>query len=592
MLAGYIADINIDAGTIAASEMPTSDIDDGIRIADAGTINSNIITSAFAYKLTGSSAYRDRAISEMMNAASFDDWNPKGHFLDTAGIMFGMAIGYDWLYNDLTDTQKSTVAAAIMEKGVIPAYNQHQSPYCNFNWTGNKTNWNFVCNSAAIMGALAVADIEEYKTTAAEVVSLSLQSMQGAICKFGIDGSWYESPEYGRYAMSYYYPATEAMRTALGTDYGYGSNPRTNAFCDYIIYISGGRSVFNYGDGGEALINFPGLFLRSKRGGSDFYAAYRAMQLQKTEGTAQVWDVLWYDALNTSFDLNSASMDRFFAANETATFRNGFFGDDLAFAGFHGGYNGDTHCQLDAGSFVYDAYGMRFACDEGQQDYSGAYVWTTNLNTEKNRWGYYRNRAESHNTLVINPDAGADQNPFAQAKMTKYKTAADYGFAVIDLTDTYADDVVAAKRGLYFNRTNGSLLVQDEFTLKSVSDVYWNMTFVAGPSSAYGAVAADGKSAVITRENKKVWVGILEGDGTFEIAEACPMNTSPNPNEWKENAASGAKNTMDTGWYDKLQLKLSGVEGSQKISIYMVPIASNQTAPDSVPAVTDIASWK
>ena len=244
--------------------MPTADIDDGTRLTDAGTIQNNIITTALAYKLTGNTTYLNRAVAEMVNAASFDDWNPKKHFLDTAAIMTGMAIGYDWLYNDLSDTQKTTIATAIYDKGVAKAYQQHQSPYCNFNWTGNKTNWNFVCNSAAIIGALSVADIDGYKSTATELVSSALQSMQGSILKFGTDGSWYESPEYGRYGMSYYYPATEAMRSALGTDYGYGANSRTRAFCDYIIHITGGRGVFNYGDyGDDALVGFPGLFLNS-----------------------------------------------------------------------------------------------------------------------------------------------------------------------------------------------------------------------------------------------------------------------------------------------------------------------------------------
>lgn len=559
--------------------MPTADLDDGTRLTDAGKIQSNIITTALAYKLTGNTTYLNRAVAEMENAASFADWNPKKHFLDTAAIMTGMAIGYDWLYNDLSDTQKTTIATAIYNKGVAKAYQQHQSPYCNFNWTGNKTNWNFVCNSAAIIGALSVADINSYKSTATELVSSALQSMQGSILKFGTDGSWYESPEYGRYGMSYYYPATEAMRSALGTDYGYGANSRTRAFCDYIIHITGGRGVFNYGDyGDDALVGFPGLFLNSKRTGNEMYATYRARQLANT--TATVWDVLWYTAPSTTFDLEAEARDRLFKSNETATFRNGFFNSKLAFAGLHGGYNGDTHCQLDAGSFVYDAYGMRFACDEGAQNYNVAGVWTTDVNASPNRWSYYRNRAESHNTLVINPDGGADQNPFAQSEITNFKTASDYGFAVVDLTGAYQDDVTSAQRGIYFNRTNGALLVQDELNLKAASDVYWNMTFVKGAQNATYKLASDKKSIIIARENKKIWVGIAEGNGTFEVVDAAPMATSPNP--------SG--NTLDTNWYGKLQLKLSGISGNQRIAVYIVPVASDYASP-SAPVLTDIASW-
>ena len=223
---------------------------------------------------------------------------------------------------------------------------------------------------------------------------------------------------------------------------------------------------------------------------------------------------------------------------------------------------------------------MRFACDEGAQNYNVAGVWTTDVNASPNRWSYYRNRAESHNTLVINPDGGADQNPYAQSEMTKYKTAAGYGFAVVDLTGAYQDDVTSAQRGIYFNRTNGALLVQDELNLKAASDVYWNMTFVIKDDRARYTIADDGKSAIITRENKSVWVGILEGDGEFEVVDAAPMATSPNP--------SG--NTLDTNWYGKLQLKLSGISGNQRIAVYIVPVASDYAIP-SVPTLSDIASW-
>ena len=96
--------------------MPTADLDDGTRLADAGTIQNNIITTALAYKLTGNTAYLTRAVAEMENAASFADWNPKKHFLDTAAIMTGMAIGYDWLYNDLSDSQKTAIAKAKMDE--------------------------------------------------------------------------------------------------------------------------------------------------------------------------------------------------------------------------------------------------------------------------------------------------------------------------------------------------------------------------------------------------------------------------------------------------------------------------------------------
>lgn len=55
---------------------------------------------AFAFRLTGEQRFLDRARKEMLAVAAFPDWHPD-HFLDVAEMTAGMAIGYDWLFDDL-----------------------------------------------------------------------------------------------------------------------------------------------------------------------------------------------------------------------------------------------------------------------------------------------------------------------------------------------------------------------------------------------------------------------------------------------------------------------------------------------------------
>ena len=40
-------------------------------------------------------------MKSFFHAASFADWKAKKHFLDTAVIVRGMALGIDWLYDDI-----------------------------------------------------------------------------------------------------------------------------------------------------------------------------------------------------------------------------------------------------------------------------------------------------------------------------------------------------------------------------------------------------------------------------------------------------------------------------------------------------------
>ena len=60
-----------------------------------------IFILSYAYRMTGKNEFLKRAESEMLKAASFSDWNPS-HFLDVGEMTMALAIGYDWLYPQLS----------------------------------------------------------------------------------------------------------------------------------------------------------------------------------------------------------------------------------------------------------------------------------------------------------------------------------------------------------------------------------------------------------------------------------------------------------------------------------------------------------
>src|SRR4051812_7334285 len=112
-----------------------------------------IYTLALVYKISGDRAYLDRAVQELRAAAAFADWNPS-HFLDVAEMTHAFAIGYDWLYADLSPEDRALIRRAIVEKGLdqaIPIYKEKRW------WTVVSHNWNQVCNGGITLGALAIA---------------------------------------------------------------------------------------------------------------------------------------------------------------------------------------------------------------------------------------------------------------------------------------------------------------------------------------------------------------------------------------------------------------------------------------------------
>src|SRR5262249_16281651 len=76
-----------------------------------------VMTLAMAFHLPGKKQYADRGRQEMLAAARFSDWNPS-HFLDVAEMTCGLAIGYDWLYDQLDDGNRREIRAAIVEKSL------------------------------------------------------------------------------------------------------------------------------------------------------------------------------------------------------------------------------------------------------------------------------------------------------------------------------------------------------------------------------------------------------------------------------------------------------------------------------------------
>jgi hypothetical protein len=79
-----------------------------------------VIHLSAAYRFTGKRSYLQRAEKELLAAATFSDWN-SSHFLDVAEMTAALAIGYDWLYNDLSAASRQTIHQAIIEKGLQPS---------------------------------------------------------------------------------------------------------------------------------------------------------------------------------------------------------------------------------------------------------------------------------------------------------------------------------------------------------------------------------------------------------------------------------------------------------------------------------------
>jgi len=472
------------------------------------TVLDRVTTLALLYRLDGDTRWAQRAKEELLAAAAFTDWNPS-HFLDVAEMTHAFAIGYDWLYDALSEEDRTVIRRALVDKGLRPAEQQYTSRAF---WTRATHNWNLVCNGAVVIGALAVGD--EEPALSGTLLAQALASMPQALATYAPDGAWPEGPGYWEYGTLYLVSALAALTSALGTDFGLSDAPGLSTTGRYRLNIAGPTGLyFNFADAGQRPGNAATLFWLARRYDDPALAA-AARDADLGRSTAR--DLLWYDPRGTASDIASLPLDARYQAANLALFRSAWNDRQAVFVGLKGGDNAANHSHLDLGTFVLDALGQRWAADLGPDDYDLPGYFGAE------RWTYERLKTSGQNTLLLD---GANQDPKAVAPLTAFRTSNDGGFAIADLTAAYAaSGATRVHRGISLRDSRSRVLVQDEIDAARPVDVTWTMHTQA-------AISIEAERAVLTLGGGVLEAQLLAPEGAvFEVEDvqiAPPQQPSP-----------------------------------------------------------------
>ncbi len=553
----WSASLATRAQTILGQAPSRYEIPDGLRLlATSRRVLDRIYTLGLVYRLQGDRRYLDRAWKELEAAAHFPDWNPR-HFLDTAEMTHAFAIAYDWLYDDWSADQRQTLREAIVQMGFTPALKTYRAR--NW-WAAARHNWNQVCNGGMGLGALALADVDPQP--AGEILHDALASLPLAMAEFAPDGAWKEGPGYWNYATSYNVVLLAALQTALGTDFGLSDMRGFNETGSFPLYLTGplGRT-FNYADGGDNAIRAPQMFWLARRFQHSEFAWY-----EQRLASPSAQDFLWFTTNDRDPKSLNLPLDKYFRGAEVVALRSAWEDPKALFVGFKGGDNKANHSHLDLGSFVFDALGVRWAVDLGADDYNLPGYFG------KQRWDYYRLRAEGQNTLLINPGEGPDQDPAAAAPVISFHAAPERPFAVVDLTSAYRKSATKAWRGLILPDRN-ALLVQDEVQCARPVDLWW---FMHTPAAI--EIEPDGHVARLQQMGVQLRAQILVPSGAaFQMMDAQPLASSPHP----ERQAKNEK-------VKKLAIHLSGLTET-RLAVLLTP--QNEKRSATPPKVVALSDW-
>lgn len=497
------------------------EIPDGKRLlATSRAAVERVATLGLLYRVTKEKRFAERAWKELEAAAQFPDWNPT-HFLDVGEMTFAFALGYDWLFDYWNNDQKKIIRSAIIEKGLsraLLAYDKLATQGTGW-WTDVPHNWNQVCNGGIGVGALAIADEEPKLATV--ILQNVIQKLPLAMKHFAPDGAWNEGPGYWNYATRYNVAIIAALNSALGKDFGLSDIEGFSKTGLFPLYLNSpiNRS-FNYADGGDGAIKGAQLFWFAKR-----FNQPEAAQYLYAFKTADPFALLWYDPslIHTKPTLQT---DSYFREAEVVALRSKWNDPNATFVSFKAGDNKANHSHLDLGSFILDAQGERWIIDLGADNYNIPGYFNTAKGGQ--RWTYYRNRAEGHNTLVIHPSKEEDQDPKAATVITGFNSGMTEANAVMDLSPAYGTSV---HRGIYLQKEKEVVVIRDEISNKQAEAVYW-----FAHTKAKISLDATKRNATLQLNGKKMVATILSpANATFTSMEAKPLPSSPQPAENNPN---------------------------------------------------------
>jgi len=348
-----------------------------------------------------------------------------------------------------------------------------------------------------------------------------------------------------------------ALDSALGTDFGLSTLPAFAETGAFPLYLNGPSDhSFNYADGGDYSITGPQLFWLARK----FNRPEFGLSEYETTDPAAL-DMIWFEAKHRSNSFPDLALDRYFRKVELAIFRSEWQKPEALYVGLKAGNNAVNHSHLDLGSFVLDALGERWAIDFGHEDYNLPGYFG------KERWTYYRLRAEGHNTLVLNPGLGPDQAPRAVAPITRFETRPERAFAITDLTAAYAPQAEKVRRGIAMLRRQ-AVLVQDEVLSPNGADLWWFLHTTA-------EIQTKGATATLRIGNKTLIAKILAPtDAQFVVMKAEPLPSAPHPPKQADNAK-----------YRKLAIHLPKVK-TARLAVLLTPATTNE-----LPSVAPLDQW-
>ena len=456
---------------------------------------------SYAYRMTGDERFSEHAESHMLKAAGFTDWNPT-HFLDVGEMTMALAIGYDWLFEELSEESKQIIREAIVNKGLEPSFNE------DYNWfLTAEHNWNQVCNAGMTYGALAI--MEDYPELADSIINRAFNSIPLAMKDYGPDGAYPEGYGYWGYGTSFNILFLSAVETFFGNDRGLTNTPGFMVSGDFMQNMLLPSNVcYNWGDCGQGGSIQPAMFWFADKNKNPSLLWMENKFLQTDDFSEFTRNrhlpalMIWGKDIPLE-EIKEPESKVYFAhgKNPICLMRTSWSDPDAIYLGFKAGSAHVNHAHMDVGSFVMEADGVRWAMDFGSQNYESLESRGMSIfghAQDAVRWSIFRLNNYAHSTLTFNDSL---QRVTGHADINKHSEKENFMNAVSDISTLYNGQVKKAIRGVGI-KDQKYVVVKDEIeTLDKPTKVRWNMVTPAN-------VELTDNGAILTKDGKTLFLKV------------------------------------------------------------------------------------
>ena len=556
--------------------LPTASVAYPLNVDTARVVMNNMYKLGLAWQLTGNSAYPERAYTELSAVGAFADWFPDSRtFLVTSETTHGFAIAYDWMYSYWTQARRDTIRTALINKGLNVGLSSYKANFWALRANCTSANWSVVCNSGLVTGALAVGT--ESETLCEDILNRAMNSLRSNLKRFTTDqGAIHEGFTYLEYAQQYAVRGLAGLEWTLGSDFGLSSTQAFSETASAPIFTGGPSGLtFCASDDAQGSLRRGFLWPWSARRYNQ--PVHNAWNNASTNGGPL--DALWYTEEGLSPAAAGMHPDMAFKgetgtsfkSQEYSAMRSRWSDPRSTFIAAKAGEIFTSHGHYDIGTFTLDALGKRWFHDLGKELYA--------IEATAPRADIYRYRAEGHNTLVIDPGNGPGiTNPsFSPLISFQSKSSGAGAFTLYNLTPGYSG-TSRVWRGMRMIGGRDEVLLQDEIQASTGKNVWWFAHFTHPTTTA--TLSPDATSVTLTQGSERLWCKVVSGGGTFQIMNANPLPTSPNPSVQSTNSG-----------FKKLAVNLTNVTNST-LAIWFVPLDPGEAIPTTLPTIEPLANWQ